>query len=111
MTVKQKYEYIERLEKDLKSIIEVIEIIDPIRNDTDSNNYTDNGVEMVRIPRFKSWLIRAKGKLSLKVHRVIHSNPITLDLSNLEVIDCIGKILCEKRDWYRNKIEEIDKSK
>ena len=116
MSVKEKFERIKYYEKPLNDIMKIIEVIDPIRNDTNANNYksyndplVENGTDMVRLPRFKSWLIKVKNKFTLKVHRENGYEPMYLELSS-EVIDSISKILCEKRDWYRNKIEEIDKS-
>jgi len=115
MSVKEKHERIKYYEKPLNEIVKAIEVIDPIRNDTDANTYksygdtrAENGTEMVRLPVFKSWLIRTKNALFLKIHRQGGYEPMTLELSG-EVVDAISKILCEKRDWYRNKIEEIDK--
>ncbi len=109
MSIKEKYEIIQYYEKPLNDLVKVIEVIDPIRNDTKSNHYRDaQGNEMVRLPNFKAWLVRFKNKFSLKVHRQNGYDPMTLELTS-EVIDSISKILCEKRDWYRNKIKEIDK--
>lgn len=108
MTVKEKYNRIQYYEQPLKEIIEVIEVIDPIRNDTKANDYlSSDGVEMVRLPRFHSWLIRTKRKFFLKVQRVNGYKPMNLELSR-EVVDALSKVLCEKRDWYRSKIEEIN---
>jgi hypothetical protein len=116
MSVKKKYELIQYYQNPLNDIVKIIEIIDPIRNDTDTNNfksYKDNtvpdGTDMIAIPRFKSWLIKIKNKFILKVHRQGGYEPIELELSR-EIIDSISESLCSKRDWYRNKIEEIDKS-
>lgn len=108
MSIKQKYERIKYYEKPLNEIIKVIEIIDPIRNDSETNNYINRyGVEMITIPRFKSWLIRTKNALFLKVHRQGGYEPITLELTK-EIIDSLSISLCEKRDWYKTKIDEID---
>lgn len=113
MSVKKKYKEIEELEKSLNEIIRVIEIIDPIRNDTKENHFKDrDGQEMVRIPRFKCWLVKSRKKLVLKVQRLqamIQYEPIEIELGQYsEVLDSISKGLCEKRDWYRGKIKEID---
>ncbi len=108
MSVKERYEHIQYYEKPLNDIVKIIEVIDPIRNDTKVNHYLDvHGVEMVRLPNFRAWLIKLKDKFSLKVHRQNRNESLELELTS-EVIDSISKILCEKRDWYRNKIEEID---
>lgn len=111
MSIKEKYHQIKELEKNMNEIIKVIEVFDPIRNNTTSNDYIDDGVEMVRIPIFKSWLIRTKKKISLRVKRRGDPyEPMELELSGLDVIDSISKVLCEKRDWYKSKIDEINNS-
>jgi hypothetical protein len=114
MTVEEKYKLIKKYEEPLNEIVKVIEIIDPIRNDTKANHYKSHrdprvtdGTEMVRIPSFKSWLIKTKNTLLLRVRRDNGYTPIELELS-FEVIDSISKTLCEKRDWLREQIKQIN---
>lgn len=117
MSVKEKYNRIQFYEKPLNEVVRVIEIIDPIRNDTNANNwksYKDHrfadGEDIIQIPVFKAWLVKVKEKLFLKVHRKNGNyEPITLELSR-DVVDSISQVLCDKRDFYREMIKKIDSS-
>lgn len=108
MNIKEKYNYITELEDKLNKIVKVIEIIDPILNDTDSNNFTDKvHGEMVRIPWYKAWLkVGARGA-SIKVETHYTNDPIELDMDGT-IVNSISESLCKKRDWYRNKIKEVE---
>jgi len=109
MTIREKAKRIEELEKNLNDIVRVIEVIDPVMNDTTANDFKQGGMDMVRIPTFKSWLKQVKGKFSLAVQRqpAHHYKEMTLELSD-DIIDSLSKDLCKKRDWYRSKIKEIE---